>query len=380
MEQRKMSKEEEINDSLEVCRDIYIYYERGEANGTEGQTSSHTSLYAAAYAAKNESRQSQVIPIRREPVKQEKREQIPFKEPKKTEQTEKKAEQEQRRAEKKEEKKTEQKRVEKKEPKRAEQKQAEKKEDKKEENESGKAEKRTPLSSEYKPKRKNWFKLELDPDPEWNELEETAAAEETEPEEPELEEAEPEKVSSILRNIASLFFCVLIAFTAAKLLNEYIIQPTQVEGISMEDSLHNGEHLLMDKLSYRFHDPERFDIVIFPFEEGVYYIKRIIGLPGETIQIKDGQVYIDGALLEEDVYGNTMIQNAGRAAEEVVLGEDEYFLLGDNRDNSFDSRYEVVGNIKKEQFIGKAFFRLYPFDQIGFLGKGKKKEEEPKND
>lgn len=380
MEQRKMSKEEEINDSLEVCRDIYIYYERGEANGTEGQTSSHTSLYAVAYAAKNESRQSQVIPIRREPVKQEKREQIPFKEPKKTEQTEKKAEQEQRRAEKKEEKKTEQKRVEKKEPKRAEQKQAEKKEDKKEENESGKAEKRTPLSSEYKPKRKNWFKLELDPDPEWDELEETAAAEETEPEEPELEEAEPEKVSSILRNIASLFFCVLIAFTAAKLLNEYIIQPTQVEGISMEDSLHNGEHLLMDKLSYRFHDPERFDIVIFPFEEGVYYIKRIIGLPGETIQIKDGQVYIDGALLEEDVYGNTMIQNAGRAAEEVVLGEDEYFLLGDNRDNSFDSRYEVVGNIKKEQFIGKAFFRLYPFDQIGFLGKGKKKEEEPKND
>ncbi len=86
MEQRKMSKEEEINDSMEVCRDIYIYYERGEANGTEGQTSSHTSLYAAAYAAKNESRQSQVIPIRREPVKQEKREQIPFKEPKRTEQ------------------------------------------------------------------------------------------------------------------------------------------------------------------------------------------------------------------------------------------------------------------------------------------------------
>ena len=360
MEQRKMSKEEEINDSLEVCRDIYIYYERGEANGTEGQTSSHTSLYAVAYAAKNESRQSQVIPIRREPVKQEKREQIPFKEKKKTEQTEKKAEPEQRRAE--------------------------KKEDKKEENGSDKAEKRISQPSEYKPKRKNWFKLELDPDPEWDELEEsekleeTAAAEETEPEEPELEEAEPEKVSSILRNIASLFFCVLIAFTAAKLLNEYIIQPTQVEGISMEDSLHNGEHLLMDKLSYRFHDPERFDIVIFPFEEGVYYIKRIIGLPGETIQIKDGQVYIDGALLEEDVYGNTMIQNAGRAAEEVVLGEDEYFLLGDNRDNSFDSRYEVVGNIKKEQFIGKAFFRLYPFDQIGFLGKGKKKEEEPKND
>ena len=341
MEQTKMSKEEEINDSLEVCRDIYIYYERGEANGTEGQTSSHTSLYAAAYAAKNESRQSQVIPIRREPVKQEKREQIPFKEPKRTEQ---------------------------------------KQVEKKEENESAKAEKRISQPSEYKPKRKNWFKLELDPDPEWDELEETAAAEETEPEEPELEEAEPEKVSSILRNIASLFFCVLIAFTAAKLLNEYIIQPTQVEGISMEDSLHNGEHLLMDKLSYRFHDPERFDIVIFPFEEGVYYIKRIIGLPGETIQIKDGQVYIDGALLEEDVYGNTMIQNAGRAAEEVVLGEDEYFLLGDNRDNSFDSRYEVVGNIKKEQFIGKAFFRLYPFDQIGFLGKGKKKEEEPKND
>lgn len=144
----------------------------------------------------------------------------------------------------------------------------------------------------------------------------------------------------------------------------------------MEEALHDGEHLLMDKLSYRFHDPERFDIVIFPFEEGVYYIKRIIGLPGETVQILEGQVYIDGKLLEEDVYGNSLIENAGRAKEEVVLGEDEYFLLGDNRNNSFDSRYEVVGNIPKKQFLGKAFFRLYPFDKIGTLKKEKKKEEQ----
>ena len=116
----------------------------------------------------------------------------------------------------------------------------------------------------------------------------------------------------------------------------------------MENTLHNGDNLIVDKLSYRFRDPERFDIIVFPFQyqANTYYIKRIIGLPGETVQImEDGSIYINGEKLEES-YGREVIQpeTIGRAAEPIVLGEDEYFVMGDNRNNSSDSRTDIVGN------------------------------------
>lgn len=171
----------------------------------------------------------------------------------------------------------------------------------------------------------------------------------------------------VFKNILSFVLCILAAFMIARLLNSFVIQPTQVEGISMENTLHDGEHLLMDKISYRFNSPERFDIVIFPFEEDVYYIKRIIGMPGERVQIKDGLVHINGEVLTEDVYGNTAIQNAGQAEEEILLGENEYFVLGDNRNNSLDSRYEAVGMIPEDHITGKAFLRIYPFKDFGLL-------------
>ena len=95
-----------------------------------------------------------------------------------------------------------------------------------------------------------------------------------------------------------------------------------------------------------------------------YYIKRIIGLPGETVQIIGENIYINGELLEED-YGYEPILRAGRAANKITLGEDEYFVMGDNRNNSKDSRREEVGNVKRSQFMGKAIFRLWPFSKIG---------------
>jgi signal peptidase I len=108
---------------------------------------------------------------------------------------------------------------------------------------------------------------------------------------------------------------------------------------------------------------------VFPFQydRDTYYIKRIIGLPGETVQIDyDGNIYIDGEILKES-YGKEVIQNPGRASEPITLGDDEYFVMGDNRNNSSDSRDPSVGNIKREDIIGRAFIRIWPLSSFGLL-------------
>ena len=176
------------------------------------------------------------------------------------------------------------------------------------------------------------------------------------------------KVMKEFLNTAIYLLCVL---GAVWLVITLVGQRTEVEGASMENTLHNGDNLIVDKLSYRFHDPERFDIIVFPFQyqANTYYIKRIIGLPGETVQImEDGSIYINGEKLEES-YGREVIQpeTIGRAAEPIVLGEDEYFVMGDNRNNSSDSRTDIVGNIKREDIIGKAWLRIWPLSDFGVL-------------
>ena len=137
----------------------------------------------------------------------------------------------------------------------------------------------------------------------------------------------------------------------------------------METTLSDGDNLLVDKITYRFSDPKRFDIIVFPFQydTDTYYIKRIIGMPGETVQIDyDGNIYINGSLMEES-YGREVIQNPGRAAEPITLGEDEYFVMGDNRNNSSDSRDPSVGNIHRKDIIGRAWVRIWPFSKFGVL-------------
>lgn len=148
----------------------------------------------------------------------------------------------------------------------------------------------------------------------------------------------------------------------------FVGQRTVVDGRSMNATLNDKDNLIVEKLSYRFSDPERFDIIVFPpYDTKEYYIKRIIGLPGETVQIdEEGNIYINGELLEED-YGLETIKNPGRAIEPVTLGEDEYFVLGDNRNNSVDSRDSRVGNIKRDAIIGRAWVRIWPLSDIGFL-------------
>ena len=136
----------------------------------------------------------------------------------------------------------------------------------------------------------------------------------------------------------------------------------------MENTLSHGDNLIVDKITYRFSSPKRFDIIVFPFryEDNVYYIKRIIALPGETIQIRDGEIYIDGEILYES-YGREVMKSAGLAADPVTLGEDEYFVLGDNRNDSTDSRDPNVSLIHRDEIIGRAWLRIWPLDEIGVL-------------
>ena len=136
----------------------------------------------------------------------------------------------------------------------------------------------------------------------------------------------------------------------------------------MQTTLSDGDNLITDKITYRFRDPKRFDIVVFPFKENTskLLIKRIIGMPGETVQIKNGKVYINGYELQEN-YGIAVMNDAGLASEPILLGEDEYFVLGDNRNNSQDSRFSSVGNVSRSDLIGRAWVRLWPLDKICLL-------------
>lgn len=179
---------------------------------------------------------------------------------------------------------------------------------------------------------------------------------------------EKEEGSSRWKSIVSNIIWILVMLLAVFLIVEYVGQRTQVSGSSMEDTLHDGDNLIVDKISYRFRDPERFDIIVFlPNEnEKTYYIKRIIGLPGETVQIVDGKIYINGEVLEEN-YGKEVIKRAERASTPIVLGGDEYFVLGDNRNNSKDSRDPSVGNVKRSSIVGRAWVRIWPLSDFGVL-------------
>ena len=173
-----------------------------------------------------------------------------------------------------------------------------------------------------------------------------------------------------VKEVVSTIIYLIILCTIVYLVLHYVGQRTVVRGDSMDTTLSDGQNLIMDKISYRFHDLERYDIIIFPgpeeYGEHPYYIKRIIGMPGETVQIKDGEVYINDKELKSDVYGITdSIDEAGIAQEPLTLGSDEYFCLGDNRPISYDSRYEEVGPVHRSEIIGKVWIRIWPLNKFG---------------
>ena len=173
--------------------------------------------------------------------------------------------------------------------------------------------------------------------------------------------------TSVKSFLFDLLFYAILIFVSIYIIPNFILQRTIVDGQSMENTLSDKDHLYVEKVSYRLNMLDRFDIIVFyPFgrDNEEYYVKRIIGLPGETIQIKDGLIYIDGKILEEN-YGKEPILDPGRAANPIVIGDDEYFVMGDNRNISKDSRYAVVGNVAKKNIGGKAFFRISPLKEFG---------------
>ncbi len=174
-------------------------------------------------------------------------------------------------------------------------------------------------------------------------------------------------MSERTKEILSTSLYLLIVLLLSYLFVHYVGQRTVVNGASMEDTLWDGDNLLVDKISYRFNDPERFDVVVFKYthKDNTYYVKRVIGLPGETVQIDNtGNIFINGNLLEEN-YGTETIKDPGIAAQPITLDEGEYFVLGDNRNNSADSRVAEVGNIDEDIIVGRAWVRIWPLHDAG---------------
>ena len=183
-----------------------------------------------------------------------------------------------------------------------------------------------------------------------------------------LKRKKKRKERSLAGEILSWLLYLFIILAVIFLLLHFIGQKKQVQGMSMSPALDEGDSIIVDRLSYRFRDPGRFDVVVFQprFANEASYIKRVIGLPGETVQIVDGQVYINGQLLQGDM-GWEPIESAGLASDPVILNEDEYFVLGDNRNDSSDSRVPSVGNVAESSIIGRAWFRIWPMSRIGLI-------------
>lgn len=178
----------------------------------------------------------------------------------------------------------------------------------------------------------------------------------------------------MLKNFFSFIFelvkVVVISLAIIIPVRYFLIQPFYVKGASMEPNFHDHEYLIIDEISYRFDEPERGDIVVFRYPKNPqeYFIKRVIGLPGETVEIKDGEVIIyndqfqDGAVLDEAYLSSDVKTYGGYIKDAVVLKDDEYFVLGDNRNSSKDSR--SFGSVNKSFITGRVMLRGWPFNKF----------------
>lgn len=183
------------------------------------------------------------------------------------------------------------------------------------------------------------------------------------------EKEDRKRSDGVYREVFEMIFYMVFVVVATLLVIRFVGQRTEVSGHSMENTLSDRDNLIVDKITYRFRDPKRYDIIVFPYKykENTFYIKRIIGLPGETVQItEEGDILIDGEVLEES-YGKEVMKSPGIAADPILLGEDEYFVLGDNRNASADSRDPSVGIISGEDIVGRAWLRIWPLNKFGIL-------------
>lgn len=176
----------------------------------------------------------------------------------------------------------------------------------------------------------------------------------------------PKTIKDILELLVGGVVAVFLAFVMVFSVG----MRTSVIGNSMEPALYNGQEILMNRIIYRLSMPKRGDVIVFlpnGNQNSHFYVKRVVGLPGETVQIREGRVYIDGVLLNEDESFDKM-SDPGIAQNEVILASDEFFVLGDNRNSSEDSRSGNIGAVKKDNIIGKAWFHMAADDvSIGLI-------------
>lgn len=168
-------------------------------------------------------------------------------------------------------------------------------------------------------------------------------------------------LKNISKNALNWVILIFVAAVLGYAVVTFGIQTVQVMGPSMKTTLEDGQTVLVNKLIYNFNDVKRFDVVAYSIlgSEDYYDIKRVVGLPGETVYIKDGNIYINNELLAQTKIDENIL-NAGIAAEPIVLDEDEYFLLGDNVNNSEDSRFANIGNITDKEILGKVIYVINP--------------------
>ncbi|WMJ88290.1 signal peptidase I [Anaerocolumna sp. MB42-C2] len=169
-------------------------------------------------------------------------------------------------------------------------------------------------------------------------------------------------IVSIIIWIIEIVIVVSIAYTIVN----YALEKTTMLGESMETTLKDQDKIIINKFAYKIAKPKRFDVIVFKQtnkEHSYFNIKRIIGLPGEKIQIENGHIRINGEILSEP-FITEPIKNSGLAAEEIKLDDNEYFVLGDNRNNSEDSRFANISNILFDDIVGKAWIRTNNFDFI----------------
>lgn len=162
-----------------------------------------------------------------------------------------------------------------------------------------------------------------------------------------------------LKEIGSWIFLGFVAVLLAYVLTYSIGIKTSVIGSSMEPELSNGQEVLINRIVYNFLKPNRGDVIVFRpngNENAHFYVKRVVGVPGDTIQISEGILYLNGKP-QEDMFSDK-IEDSGVAKEEITLGDEEFFVMGDNCNNSEDSRSANVGNVNKSTIIGKAWFHM----------------------
>lgn len=186
---------------------------------------------------------------------------------------------------------------------------------------------------------------------------------------------------TVIKILITIVEAAIVIF-AAYAITHYGLETMKVSGEYMSPTLRDGDTILINKMSYKIHKIHRNDVVVVQAngsEHSYFTLNRVIGLPGETVLIKDGQVFIDGKPLKEKL-DFPLIENGGLALDEITLESDEYFVLGDNRNECEDSRNANVGNVLKENIAGKAWMRLNSFTFIGMIDNFAQRDDSSESD